>query len=295
MWSILGAITLGQPDGYRNAFVCNHRVVPRARHAGNISRRQHQALIMHGSTMRLSTLTAALGFAGVGEAFRGPMPIKSVKAITKVLGAGEERKQSTVHATMAYFDQLIDHNRPELGTFKQRYYYSTDYWQGPGSPISMEGPSKNPLKLEGVFLTNRTMVALIAQSLGGAAVILEHRFYGDSHPPQEGTQNTEYLQPLTLENSIDDLVYFARNAELPFDPEGASHPDKAPWTAARTRVRCRPGPRRSRLVPFGRTKLAVPSSRPGVVSGSTLRLSRRLCRETALRIGKESWLTLTMS
>ncbi|OAA74986.1 Peptidase S28 [Akanthomyces lecanii RCEF 1005] len=180
--------------------------------------------------MRLSTLTAAIGFAGVGEALRGPMPIKSVKAVTKVLGAGEERKQSTVHATMAYFDQLIDHNRPGLGTFKQRYYYSTDYWQGPGSPISMEAPSENPLELEDVFLTNRTMVGLIAQSLGGAAVILEHRFYGDSHPPQEGTQNTEYLQPLTLENSIDDLVYFARNAELPFDPEGASHPDKAPWT-----------------------------------------------------------------
>lgn len=36
------------------------------------------------------------------------------------------------HAT---FDQLIDHQDPSLGTFKQSYWYSTEFWAGPGSPV----------------------------------------------------------------------------------------------------------------------------------------------------------------
>jgi len=37
----------------------------------------------------------------------------------------------------ASFDQLIDHTNPSLGTFQQRYWYSTEYWNGTGSPISI--------------------------------------------------------------------------------------------------------------------------------------------------------------
>lgn len=39
-------------------------------------------------------------------------------------------------AGAATFDQLIDHNNPSLGTFKQRYWYNTTYYKGPGSPVS---------------------------------------------------------------------------------------------------------------------------------------------------------------
>ncbi|EJP63349.1 serine peptidase, putative [Beauveria bassiana ARSEF 2860] len=180
--------------------------------------------------MHWSTLTAVLGFVGAGEALlRGPKPIKSMKTITETLLSDASKKPSTGNATVAYFDQLIDHSRPELGTFKQRYFYSTAYYQGPGSPVSVEAPSEAAVRDEYVVLTNKTMVGFIAQNLGGAAVTLEHRFYGASTPVQ-GARNTENLQPLTLENSIDDLVYFARNVKFPFDPQGKSHPDSAPWT-----------------------------------------------------------------
>lgn len=35
-----------------------------------------------------------------------------------------------------YFEQLLDHDNPDAGTFMQRYFYSTTYWKGPGSPVS---------------------------------------------------------------------------------------------------------------------------------------------------------------
>ena len=33
-------------------------------------------------------------------------------------------------------NQLIDHSKPELGTFEQFYYYDHEHWKGPGSPVS---------------------------------------------------------------------------------------------------------------------------------------------------------------
>lgn len=35
----------------------------------------------------------------------------------------------------ATFEQLIDHENPHLGTFSQFYYYSTEFYKGPGSPV----------------------------------------------------------------------------------------------------------------------------------------------------------------
>ena len=39
----------------------------------------------------------------------------------------------------ATFEQLIDHENPSLGTFSQFYYYSTEFYKGPGSPV-VSGP-----------------------------------------------------------------------------------------------------------------------------------------------------------
>ena len=45
---------------------------------------------------------------------------------------------STATASTVYnatFEQLIDHDNPSLGTFSQFYYYSTEFYKGPGSPV----------------------------------------------------------------------------------------------------------------------------------------------------------------
>jgi hypothetical protein len=50
------------------------------------------------------------------------------------------RKGATT-VSNATFRQLIDHKRPELGTFEQAYWYSTEFWKGPGSPVVVCSPS----------------------------------------------------------------------------------------------------------------------------------------------------------
>lgn len=37
--------------------------------------------------------------------------------------------------TTYYFDQLIDHKNPSAGTFKQAYYFTSQFYE-PGGPIS---------------------------------------------------------------------------------------------------------------------------------------------------------------
>lgn len=41
---------------------------------------------------------------------------------------------------VGYFQQLIDHDHPELGTFSQRYFWSDAFWKGPGSPVGLYNP-----------------------------------------------------------------------------------------------------------------------------------------------------------
>lgn len=35
-----------------------------------------------------------------------------------------------------FYDQQLDHNDPSKGTFKQHFWYNSQYWKGPGSPVS---------------------------------------------------------------------------------------------------------------------------------------------------------------
>ncbi|KAG6009457.1 hypothetical protein E4U21_002372 [Claviceps maximensis] len=127
----------------------------------------------------------------------------------------------------ATFRQLIDHNNPSLGTFNQSYWYNAEFWAGPGSPIVLNAPGEFAANGFTGYTTNRTLPGVFAQTVGGATLLLEHRYWGDSSPYQNLTSET--LQYLTLDQAIQDIVYFAKNVRLPFDPSGASKPDKAPW------------------------------------------------------------------
>jgi hypothetical protein len=36
----------------------------------------------------------------------------------------------------AFFTQLLDHDDPSKGTFHQKFWWNSQYWEGPGSPVS---------------------------------------------------------------------------------------------------------------------------------------------------------------
>ena len=77
------------------------------------------------------------------------------------------------------------------------------------------------------YLTNRTINGQIAQQQSGATIVLEHRYYGLSNP--FNNLSTASLEFHTIQQAIDDLVYFANNVKLPQPDGGDVTPDKAPW------------------------------------------------------------------
>ncbi|KAJ7591573.1 peptidase S28 [Mycena floridula] len=129
-------------------------------------------------------------------------------------------------STVYYFDQLIDHQNPSRGTFKQRYWHTWEFYE-PGGPIILSTPGEsNADGFEG-YLTNSTINGLIAQQQKGATVVIEHRFFGLSNPlPDLSVQSLQYL---TIQQAIDDLVYFATNVKLPMPGGDKVGPKQAPW------------------------------------------------------------------
>lgn len=37
----------------------------------------------------------------------------------------------------AFFTQLLDHDDPSKGTFQQKFWWNAQWWEGPGSPVSI--------------------------------------------------------------------------------------------------------------------------------------------------------------
>ncbi|PFH52555.1 hypothetical protein AMATHDRAFT_1958 [Amanita thiersii Skay4041] len=117
--------------------------------------------------------------------------------------------------TVYFFDQLIDHDNPSLGTFKQR------------GPIILMTPGEANADGYDGYLTNRTINGRIAQQQSGSTIVLEHRFYGLSNPKPDLSVGS--LQLHTLQQAVDDLVYFANNVHLPMPDGDKLSPANAPW------------------------------------------------------------------
>ncbi|KUJ11410.1 uncharacterized protein LY89DRAFT_624714 [Mollisia scopiformis] len=129
--------------------------------------------------------------------------------------------------TEATFDQLIDHSNPSLGTFKQRYWYSTEYWNGTGSPVIVFNPGEEAADGFTGYLEIGTLTGQYIQAVGGAGIVIEHRYWGESSPYTDLTPaNLTYH---TVAQSVQDMTNFANNVQLPFDKSGNSNAAKAPW------------------------------------------------------------------
>jgi len=77
------------------------------------------------------------------------------------------------------------------------------------------------------YLANGTINGQIAQQQNGSTIVLEHRFYGLSNPFPDLSVSS--LRVHTIQQAIDDLVYFAQNVNLPMPNGNNVAPGKAPW------------------------------------------------------------------
>ncbi|KDR84025.1 hypothetical protein GALMADRAFT_54306 [Galerina marginata CBS 339.88] len=130
------------------------------------------------------------------------------------------------YTTIYFFDQLVDHNNPSLGTFKQRFWHTWEFYEQ-GGPIILFTPGEANADGYSGYLTNRTINGLIAQQQSGSTIVLEHRFYGLSNPFPD--LSVKSLRVHTIQQAIDDLEYFAKNVNLPMPGGDSVTPDKAPW------------------------------------------------------------------
>lgn len=102
-----------------------------------------------------------------------------------------------------WFIQKLDHfNGADSRVWKQRYFVN-EAFSKPDGPVFLmiggEGPA-NPAWMEyGAWLT-------YAESLGALCFMLEHRFYGKSHPTSD--LSTDSLQFLSSRQALADLAHF---------------------------------------------------------------------------------------
>lgn len=105
----------------------------------------------------------------------------------------------------SYFDQLIDHNNPQEGIFKQRYYIDETYGQGKDAPVFFYICGESTCTSRALNGAIRTY----ARKHHAKMVALEHRYYGKSLP--QNSFSTQDLRFLTTEAALDDLAYFQRH------------------------------------------------------------------------------------
>lgn len=101
-----------------------------------------------------------------------------------------------------YFNQLVDHDNPNMGTFSQRYYVDETYGKDNHAPVLFYICGESECTARDFDGATRVM----AKKFKAKLVALEHRYYGKSLPRK--TLSTEDLKYLTTEAALKDLAEF---------------------------------------------------------------------------------------
>ncbi|KAI0172953.1 peptidase S28 [Hypoxylon sp. FL1284] len=117
---------------------------------------------------------------------------------------GVVRAQSTVPpCDYKWISQPVDHSGAVNGTFRQRYSIFDDFYK-PGGPIMFfQGEESTYLDC-----ANTTVMYEYAKRLGGLAVSLEHRYFGQSLPFGQQSHTNSNMKYLTLDNVMADAASF---------------------------------------------------------------------------------------
>lgn len=144
----------------------------------------------------------------------------------------------------------VDHfNKSDTRTYNNRYWVNDTFYQS-GGPVlfydyGLLGISDQDAATALADLNGSTAVMSLARQYHGLAILWEHRYYGRSHPvPFESNYSTggaPQVQPedtpegwsyLTIDQALEDVVYFANNIESGgYQKANASAlvPSNTPW------------------------------------------------------------------
>ncbi|XP_053176096.1 thymus-specific serine protease [Scomber japonicus] len=123
------------------------------------------------------------------------------KGCRKFTGVQDTRNEDAFKEL--WFTQKLNHfDGADSRVWKQRYFVNDAFYK-PGGPVFLmiggEGPA-NPAWMEsGTWLT-------YAEKLGALCLMLEHRFYGNSHPTVD--LSTDSLRFLSSRQALADLAHF---------------------------------------------------------------------------------------
>ena len=106
---------------------------------------------------------------------------------------------------MWFKEQKLDHfSDSDHRTWSQRYFVNDTVWERKSGPVFLMLGGEGPEDPE--WLSTDTEIMINAAKFGAFVIILEHRFYGESHPtPDTSLENLVYL---SSRQALRDAVYF---------------------------------------------------------------------------------------
>ena len=128
--------------------------------------------------------------------------------VTMLGSAGPYDDGHDINQPFFYDDQLVNHFSGDTATWTHRYYKSTKYFEGPGSPVFLiVGGEASLEKMLYPFVTEH-----LAPRFGAAVIEIEHRFYGPYRPIIDREPTTEeLLELLTPQQAMADMVQLTKH------------------------------------------------------------------------------------
>lgn len=165
---------------------------------------------MRGILLALAGSAAAFTPAGV--------PARLLEAAGLIPTFDAEFKPNSPHIKAYNFSVPIDHFHNDTryephsdDTYNLRYWLDASNYR-PGGPVivlhagEFTGEGRVPFLDHGIVPT-------LTKPLGGVGIVLEHRYYGTSHPFSQLTK--ENFRFLSVEQALADNAYFAKNIKFP--------------------------------------------------------------------------------
>lgn len=102
--------------------------------------------------------------------------------------------------TANWISMPVEHGDTSLGTFQDKFYYDTQYWNGTGPCmfyLNGEGPLHSAV---GGYMAD------LSKDFGACTLSLEHRWYGDSLPAPL-TNKSLLTRTLTIDQAMQDVMF----------------------------------------------------------------------------------------